>query len=153
MELYHYGVKGMRWGVRRNREPTVSRPQKKKAMSDKTKRRLKRGAAVAGTVLLVYGSYKVLGKNANRKDVVKAISTGKTAAESVLNSPVASQPVSSIKLTLTPSGGFGSSDMSRLMSNAGRLQNEALSGSVAVGKTAQAVDNINDELLKKLLKG
>ena len=34
-ELYHYGIKGMRWGIRRNREKDgVSTSTKKKVAND-----------------------------------------------------------------------------------------------------------------------
>lgn len=73
-ELYHYGVKGMKWGRRKNvyndnsvrtiRGASASRtkpraeltPEQKAA---RRKKALKVGAAVAGTVLAAYGTYKL----------------------------------------------------------------------------------------------
>ena len=75
MELYHHGVKGQKWGVRRfqNRDGTLTAKgkshirendepevQKKKGLSDKQKKALKIGATVLGTALVAYGSYKVV---------------------------------------------------------------------------------------------
>lgn len=95
-ELYHYGVPGMKWGVRKQRE-TVSvggtsrrtfggaptntgartarqssgqrqktggkidrnSPEVKAARAAKAKKALKIGAAVAGTALAAYGTYKL----------------------------------------------------------------------------------------------
>lgn len=86
--LEHYGVKGMRWGHRkdryqgkkRDRSSSLARTEGKSSvgnttkgsssssgqgeshkfqLSDKQKRALKIGAAVAGTALVAYGGYKV----------------------------------------------------------------------------------------------
>lgn len=48
-ELMHYGVKGMKWGVRKERQP----------MSPETKRRIKQGAIAAGVVLATAGAVSV----------------------------------------------------------------------------------------------
>lgn len=65
-ELYHHGVKGMKWGVRRfrNKKKRPMRDESKTSKqnlnkSDKVKKLTKRGAAVAGVVLAAYGGYKV----------------------------------------------------------------------------------------------
>ena len=67
--LIHYGVKGMKWGVRHDR-PRVGRrrsfrqqPQqnnkRRSRLTDKQKKYLKIGAAVVATGLAVYGGYKL----------------------------------------------------------------------------------------------
>ena len=78
-ELYHWGIKGMKWGVRRyqnkdgtltaagrsryvgsNAEGTDEKSQKRVGLSDKQKRALKIGAALAVAAL---GTWRVsLGK-------------------------------------------------------------------------------------------
>ena len=86
-ELYHYGVKGMRWGHRkpidaitsgiRKRASAVggrvlrstrsqqtlknrtNTPEAKQAKIERVKRAAKIGAAAAGTALAVYGTYKM----------------------------------------------------------------------------------------------
>lgn len=64
-ELYHFGVKGMKWGVRRNR--SLSKGSQKKASSNKSEAKARRekikkaaiiGTAVVGTTLAAYGTYK-----------------------------------------------------------------------------------------------
>ena len=71
--LMHYGIKGMKWGVRRyqKKDGTLtsqgkkqhgeddSSESKKKVLTDRKKKAIKVGAAVAGTALAVYGAYKI----------------------------------------------------------------------------------------------
>lgn len=76
-ELYHYGVKGMRWGHRKARysSESVGKSSKsgssssgsgKKKMS--TAKKVAIGAAVVGgTMLVAYGGYKLSEKNYNKK--------------------------------------------------------------------------------------
>lgn len=73
-ELYHHGIKGMKWGIRRfqnadgsytsagknkrqKESPAVS--NEKKGLSDKQKKAIKIGAAAVATGLAIYGGYKV----------------------------------------------------------------------------------------------
>ena len=66
-ELYHHGVKGMRWGVRHDYKPNGRKRSKKSEDSDEKKFKLtdnqkkyiKIGAAVAGAALVTYGAYKL----------------------------------------------------------------------------------------------
>ena len=75
-ELMHYGVKGMKWGVRRaRRDASIGSSGKKSTSSTSTsdtkqpltpeqkaarhKKAVKVGAAVIGTALAAYGAYKV----------------------------------------------------------------------------------------------
>ena len=78
-ELYHFGIKGMHWGIRRYQNPDgtltsagrkkrsneaksiASNESEKKVPTDKRKRVLKTGAKIAIAGLLVYGGYKILG--------------------------------------------------------------------------------------------
>ena len=54
-ELSHYGVKGMKWGVRKERKASDSA----NTNADKLKKAAKIGAAVAATALVAYGGYKI----------------------------------------------------------------------------------------------
>lgn len=66
-ELYHHGVKGMKWGVRRQNTTSAGRGQntasRGAASPEQRKARIKKaakiGVAVAGTALAAYGGYKV----------------------------------------------------------------------------------------------
>lgn len=77
-ELYHYGIKGMKWGVRRyqNADGTLTaagkkryddsdnlsesnNKDKKRGLTDKQKKAIKIGAAIVGTALVAYGGYKL----------------------------------------------------------------------------------------------
>lgn len=55
-ELNHYGVKGMKWGVRHDKPKNNAG---RFSLSDNQKKWIKRGAILAGTSLAVYGGYKL----------------------------------------------------------------------------------------------
>ena len=88
-ELKHYGVKGMKWGVRKERETSNTRRGKKsidksdenthnydkKKRRDKLKKAIKIGAIAAATGLAVYGYYKVVDSG----DLHRLIEKGKIA--------------------------------------------------------------------------
>lgn len=67
-ELYHYGVKGMKWGVRHDRPRsgnfrTSRRPGEKsnntkRRLTERQKKILKYGAIAVGSALLAYGGYR-----------------------------------------------------------------------------------------------
>lgn len=65
--LYHHGIKGQRWGIRRFQNKDGSYTSEGKKHRDETessskvkiKKAIKIGAAVAATALVAYGSYKV----------------------------------------------------------------------------------------------
>lgn len=70
-ELYHWGVKGMKWGRRKSRPIAVSGTRRsssattvdpaaqREARKAKAKKAAKIGAAVVGSALAAYGAYKV----------------------------------------------------------------------------------------------
>lgn len=101
-ELYHWGVKGMKWGVRRyqNRDGTLTTAGKarysgdtsenadgqtatghKKGLSDNQEKALKIGAGVAVSALAVYGSYRLY--KSGKLDPF--INEGKQTASRIIN--------------------------------------------------------------------
>lgn len=83
-ELYHYGVKGMKWGIRHDYKPKGRKKAKKQTpkddnkaekkkfqLSDRQKKILIAGAVIAGTALAIYGGKKLhdihVSKAAQRK--------------------------------------------------------------------------------------
>lgn len=98
-QLYHHGVKGMKWGVRRyqNKNGSLTNAGKrrykdsdqqettsKKGLSSKQKTALKIGAAAAGTALAAYGAYRV-SKVLKQKAYHKAYESGMKAANKMLS--------------------------------------------------------------------
>jgi len=59
MYLRHFGVKGMRWGVRKTETSSGGDDKKKKGLTPKQKTAIKIGVAVAATSLAAYGGYRL----------------------------------------------------------------------------------------------
>lgn len=73
-ELYHHGVKGMRWGVRHKREligRRHRRTQEHDENGNKTKKALKVGLIVAGGLLAAYGGYKFVDSGSMHRLITK----------------------------------------------------------------------------------
>lgn len=95
-ELYHAGVKGMKWGVRRfqKKDGSLTSAGKKryddsqpKSEQDQKKSRVKKvaiaGGVIAGTALAAFGAYK-LNKAINDKAFKKASEIGKKRVDLIL---------------------------------------------------------------------
>lgn len=87
--LIHYGVKGMKWGVRRKSQSKGSTKSPKDRVTDKwnslsprTKTAIKVGAAAAGVALAAYGGHRYR-KFVNDKATTVAVAKGKAIFEKV----------------------------------------------------------------------
>ena len=103
--LEHYGVKGMKWGVRRDKRKTVTKAQKKKFKRDrKVYSRMSVGEAAVATILggptatVGYKAGKIAGANArvtakkNKSlslNEAKKVSVGEAAVSLMLGGPTA----------------------------------------------------------------
>lgn len=110
-ELYHHGIKGMRWGIRRFQKENGSltpagkkkkryseqdeSSDKKKGLTSNQKKAITIGTAVVVTALATYGSYK-LGAFDKFKD------SGKRAVEGLLKDSI--DPKTGFKLNKNPTG-------------------------------------------------
>lgn len=93
-ELYHHGVKGQKWGVRRNLNNSGGSSGGSSRTSTKEKRQIpkkvKVGAAVAASVLAAYGVHKVI----NNPEVISA---GKNAVSKMMSTMDTSKLSESVK--------------------------------------------------------
>ena len=86
-ELYHYGVRGMKWGVRRRRENNInelSNTENKKKRMNINKKKIAKAAIMAttvATVTAIYGTNPKVRKTINRF----ITSTGKKSLSSLNN--------------------------------------------------------------------
>lgn len=83
--LAHYGVKGMKWGVRKKREPTSTNQLTSEELEAKRRRNIKIGMAVMGSVLLVAGGVAMYKLNGVNTPKFKTINYGTIVDESKLS--------------------------------------------------------------------
>ena len=176
--LYHHGVKGQKWGIRRyqNRDGTWTDEGKKRygdsegdpaRSSDKTSNSTKKkvaigvatGAAiVAGTVLTAY-LVKKYGKK-NVSDIGDTASAGKEILQDILKTtPVSTTPVSQIPTPkvepkqvlerVAKSTPITSSPVSQI--SAPRVSVSKPSSSIPPPYSFDSLMRQNDDLLKKML--
>lgn len=90
-ELYHYGIKGMKWGVRKQRDLVGRRSSGSDAhYREQRRRRLKRaaiiGSAVAVTALAGYGAYKYRSLTREMGSMNSTIKSGQSFVKSLYES-------------------------------------------------------------------
>ena len=85
--IAHYGVLGMKWGVRKQRQ-TGNGDRRRKGLSDQTKRRLKVAAAGVGTAAAVAGA-GYLARKHGLSGAMRIQSAGDSAAKRIINSNAA----------------------------------------------------------------
>jgi hypothetical protein len=73
-ELYHHGVKGMRWGVRKQVTSSSSSKAKSPKLSDAQKTNIKKGAKIAGKILVGAAATYAVVKIPNTKTYAKGVS-------------------------------------------------------------------------------
>lgn len=61
--LYHHGIKGQKWGIRNGPPYPLKDNEDKFRLTDKQKKYIKIGLAVAGASLTIYGAYKISNGN------------------------------------------------------------------------------------------
>lgn len=161
-ELYHYGVKGMRWGVRRfqrkdgsltsagkkrygDDDSKAERSSEKKGLTSNQKKAIAIGAAVVAAALVTYGAYKLGAFEKFKK-------TGMDAVKGVLEDAI--DPATGFKLQKEPSNSMfsaiknvnssGSNTNCRACSIASILRTKGLDvearGDVTGGSLASAVN-------------
>lgn len=114
-DVYHHGVKGMKWGVRHDRKRLGRRAGSKSEesstgntgfqLTDKQKRALKIGAGIAAGVLVAYGGYKL--NQMGTFDVLKEKGAAALAVDKPqvdLSRSLASNPHASHGINCGPAG-------------------------------------------------
>lgn len=139
--LMHYGVKGMKWGVRhdpervgRNRQSSSklkNKTKKKRKLSERQKRIIKIGAVVVGSALAYYGGHKV-GSIITEKYLSDGLEALRSLNESALENPRIYEKVPMPKVSFDP----------------GILKN-----AVNNGKCGKTIDEIDTGLLKSINHG
>ena len=95
-ELYHHGIKGQKWGVRRfqntdgslksagKKRYSEDKPKEKKGLTEKQKKWIKRGAIAAGIAVAAIGTY-ALYKNGNLDPIIdKFVKNGENKTNDIL---------------------------------------------------------------------
>ena len=151
--LYHHGILGQKWGVRRfqNKDGSLTAAGKErhkdeewddKVKTDKRKTALKVGAAIVGTALVAYGGYKLTTSPKARSIAKRVINGSKNKTISEINKAIENSGPQIVKKTVSP-------ETTKLASEATALARSVIAeGPKKFTRPAQN----NNEVVKKIAR-
>lgn len=158
-ELYHHGVKGMRWGVRHDRRPSGGRRSgtlskaKDKLNDPEFKRKALKGAKVAVGIAAIYATHKVINNpevlNKGKDLLLKSLNKTGPLKASIVNSAEFKLLAKAKEPAKAALDFFGSDKFAKAVTTAGVV---ATTASALRGKVKDLRENkVNGDALDKAL--